>query len=242
MTIYSYFLIILAILPSLLISSFVYKKDKHKEPISILILLFTLGACSTFVVAIISYILEITFPVLAKNISDTSFFELLIQVFLEVALLEELCKWFIIYIFGYKNKKFNETYDIILYSVLVGLGFATWENLLFVFENYSIQTALFRGILSVPGHVAFQIFMSYYLCMAKISEIKISNKDKVKNILKSILIPSLLHGIYDFCLFTKYNLFLILFLVFVIIMFIKAFNKLRNAYESNVSLKEINII
>ncbi|MBK7649981.1 MAG: PrsW family intramembrane metalloprotease [Flammeovirgaceae bacterium] len=35
----------------------------------------------------------------------------------------------------YNNKHFNEPFDGIVYSVMVGMGFATFENILYVVEG-----------------------------------------------------------------------------------------------------------
>mgnify|MGYP002514454572 CR=1 FL=1 len=56
---------------------------------------------------------------------------------------------------------------MIVYSVFVSLGFACFENILYVFANQSIAVGISRGILSVPGHACDAVFMGYYLSMAK---------------------------------------------------------------------------
>ena len=42
-----------------------------------------------------------------------------------------------------------------------------------------IQIAVERAIFSVPAHTDYAIFMSYYLCKAKINRLKGNNKEKV---------------------------------------------------------------
>lgn len=107
-------LIILSLLPSFLIALYVYNKDNEKEPIKLLVKLFLLGILSCFMVVAISDLLEIIFPSL---ISPNNIKELFLHAFIGVALIEEGCKLFMTYIGGYKNKHYDELYDIIVYSV-----------------------------------------------------------------------------------------------------------------------------
>ena len=164
--------------------------------------------------------------------------ELLLKVFIEIAFIEEICKWFIIYFLGYKNLEFDETYDIIIYAIFVSLGFATIENIIYILKENTIQIAVERAIFSVPAHTSYAIFMSYYLCKAKINRLKGNNKE-IKDITCSIIIPTIAHGIFDFCLFANNEFYLIIFFSFTIVLFIMAFQRLRELYKNNASLFSI---
>ena len=145
-----------------------------------------------------------------------------------------------VYNIGYKNKEFDEIYDIIIYSVFVALGFAAFENILYVLGNETIEasitTGVLRAILAVPGHACDGLFMGYYLSLAKISELQNQKEESKKYLLKSWLIPTILHGTYDFCIFTGMPIFLLVFLIFVIWMYINAVKKLKLVATNNHSL------
>ena len=232
----SILLILLSILPTLLIGYFVNKKDNNKEPLTALITFFSMGIISALLVITVSYFLEKLIPFLGKSTYYMSTIEFIIEVLFEVALIEELSKWLVVYFIGYKNKEFDETYDIIVYSIFTALGFATFENIQFVMEQSSLLLAVQRAIFSVPGHVAFAIFMSYYLCKAKISKLQGNKKEERNNIIKSIVIPTLAHAIFDFCLFADKDIYLIIFYSFSIVLFLLAFEKLKILYKNNASL------
>lgn len=234
----SIILVILAVLPTFIIGYYVYKNDKHKEPFRILISLFLFGIVSAIGVIGLSAVLEKLIPILAKDTSIMNIPELFIKVFIEIAFIEELCKWFIVYFLGYKNLEFDETYDIIIYSIFVALGFATIENIIYILREHTIQIAVERAIFSVPAHTAYAIFMSYYLCKAKINRLKGNNKEKV-DIAFSIIVPTIAHGIFDFCLFANNEFYLIMFFSFTIVLFIMAFQRLRALYKNNASLFSI---
>ena len=62
------FLIMLAIFPIIVLVSYVYKKDTHKESKKILISLFIGGILSCIITLIITAILQGIFPFFAKNL------------------------------------------------------------------------------------------------------------------------------------------------------------------------------
>lgn len=241
LTINTILLIISAVLPTILIFFYVNLKDKHKESLITLLSLFFFGALSSLGVLAVSYILNITFPFLVKDIQSMNMIQLGIKTFVEIALIEELFKWLIVYFFGYKNREFDETYDIIIYSIVVSLGFATLENILYVLQDNTFKTAVFRALTSVPGHVAFGTFMGYFLCISKIYRIK-SNKKEINNLLKAIIVPTILHGIYDFCVMSNLKSFLYFFVIYIIVLFIIAFLRLKEIYELNVQIIKLDKI
>ncbi len=220
-------LLFLAVIPVVVILTYIYKKDKNKEPGKLLTLLFIMGILSCFMVLAVSEIVFLIFPFMEKGSDYMTFFELMAYAFIGVALVEEFCKFFMTYIFSYRNKAYDEVYDGIVYAVFVSLGFAFFENLLYVFSNQSISVGISRGLLAVPGHACDAVFMGYYLSVAKVYAHQNKKNLERKNIAFSILVPTILHGIYDFCLFTGNLLFIILFLGFVVFMYIAAFKKIK---------------
>ena len=215
-------LIIISMIPVILLGFYIYSKDSVKEPKSLLLILFSSGLLSSFLVIIINIITALLLPdlYLSDNYSKFGFFKLFILIFLEVALVEEFCKWIMIRTIGYPHKDFDQLYDIIVYSAFVALGFAAIENIFYVLQG-GITLGIYRALFSVPGHVAFGVFMGYYLGLTKIWQ----KKDKTKYILYmilSLLIPTLLHTIYNFFLMLEAFWYLIIFLGFIIILYVSA--------------------
>ena len=224
-------LLILSILPVFLIGLFIRLKDNPKEPMGLIIGLFFCGLGSIALTVIITLIISIFYPdilYLDRFIYDVDLIELFFVTFFAIALVEEFSKWFFVYIVSYNNKHFDETFDMIVYAVFVSLGFACIENIMYVFTG-GIKTALLRAVLAVPCHACNAVFMGYYLSKAKICHISGDRKNKRLNLLKSIIIPTMMHGTYDFlALGNKIILIVILFIyvitiyVFVIIKIVKA--------------------
>ena len=143
------------------------------------------------------------FPFMNKDTSFMNFFEVMAYSFIGVALIEEFCKFIMAFAGSYFNKAYDEVYDGIVYAVYVSLGFACFENILYVFANQSIAVGISRGILSVPGHACDAVFMGYYLSLAKVYASQGRKDLEKRNIVLSVVVPTILHGIYDFCLFVN---------------------------------------
>lgn len=147
----------ISLLPVFLIGLFIYKKDKDKEPTKLLIKLFLCGIGSCILTLIVSMIMNV-FPIFSAGPSELNSIELFINVFIGVALVEEMSKWVMAYFVSYKDKDFDEFYDMIIYCVFVALGFAFFENLFYVYSG-GIFTGITRALLAVPGHACDGVLM-----------------------------------------------------------------------------------
>ena len=227
--------LLLAIIPSVLIGYYLYKKDLNKEPKSLLIKLFFGGIGAAFLTFILSSLANKIVPGIVPTIDGTveyNIIELFIKVILRVALIEEFSKWFFSYYIGYKSKEFDEIYDIILYCGFVALGFATFENILYVlFSDNNLQTALLRAVTAVPGHVCDAVLMGYYLGIARQYEAMGNISLRKKNIILSIVVPMGTHGIYDFLIMSGSALLVIVWFAFLVVMYIYVIKKLKQVIK-----------
>lgn len=232
-------LLFISILPVIIIGSYIYKKDRNKESTMLLTKLFIAGIGSCFLVLILSGILGAIFPFIDADVKNLSTVNLILHVFIGVALIEEFSKWIFTYLISYNHKEFDEFYDMILYAVFVALGFAAFENILYVFTG-GLGTGIVRGILAVPGHAWDGVFMGYYLGLAKINELNGRASHKTKYLILSILVPTILHGIYDYCLFLGSTLAVLIFFVFVIGLYILAIRKIKEVSSISRKMKYKN--
>lgn len=232
-------LLVLSILPVFLLGRYIYNTDFEKEPISLLIRLFVLGVGSVIVTLFLTTILDNLFPFFSVDTKYIDIIELIPYVYIGVALIEEFSKWIFVRVFTYHHYEFNHAYDAIVYAVFVSLGFACLENILYVFQN-GIQTALLRAITAVPGHACFGVLMGYYLGLAKTAD-KHQNKEvSKKNRIKSLIFPVLAHGTYDYVIFaaTKQSIFSLIFIVFVIVLFTKTIEKVKQLASVRYDIRE----
>lgn len=234
------YLLLLAILPVFLLCMFIYKKDVNREPGKLLAKIFALGFFSAIPVVIGEMFLGYIFP----TDGETNFITLFINVFIAVALVEEGFKWIITRFFGYNNKEFDEVYDIVVYSVFASLGFACIENILYVLGG-GLSTAILRALLSVPGHMCFGVIMGYFLSQAKINQVNENKGLRTRNMIFSILFPTLAHTAYDALLFytvaTGSYITILLFFVFDIVMVVLCFitisktSKIQKNLNNNIN-------
>ena len=163
-------LLIISILPVVLIGIYIYKKDHDKEPIGILIKLFLGGFLSIIITLVVTFGVTFVFPSLSFNrFAGSNYIMLFIKIFFGVAIIEEFSKWLVAYSFSYNSKHFDEYYDIVLYCIFVALGFACFENILYVFQG-GFTTGILRIFTAVPAHCFFGTIMGEHLGLAKISE------------------------------------------------------------------------
>ena len=215
---------------------YIYKNDKiEKESSGLLAALGASGLGAIAVTLTLSFISYAISPIFSADTSTLDPLSLAVAVFIGIALIEEFSKWIFVYIIAWKHREFNHVYDAIVYCVFVSLGFATLENILYVFSaaNFaeSLSIALNRMIFSVPGHTFFGVMMGYYLGLAKLTSVH-GIKDKSRtNLILSILIPTIAHGFFDYFLMLGSNIGFILFLIFVVILFSVAINKIKRLSE-----------
>lgn len=191
--------ILLAFVPGLLIAFFIWKKDIHnKEPRLHLGLSFLIGVLITVPV----FFLE-QFAMTSLVTEGNSFISLLLIAFVYVALVEEVFKGGALLLYPFRQASFDEPLDGIVYAVMIAMGFATAENLLYAIQH-GFATTLVRAFTAVPAHAAFAIILGYFVGKAKFNPEK-----KWKYIGIGFGLAVLLHGFYDLFLTQIYYEWLI---------------------------------
>jgi len=184
------YLFIAAIAPAIFIMYIVYKYDTIKEPLSMLVKAFFGGVLSILIALAIAIPLD-----QLTGFIPSGFLQSFYEAVFCAAIPEEFAKWIIFYWLISKAKDFDQYYDGILYAIFISMGFALFENIMYVME-YGMGTAIVRSILSVPGHMLFAIPMGYYLSLSRFE----SGASAKYHIFLSLAIPILLHGTFDFIL------------------------------------------
>lgn len=214
------YILALAILPVSFFAVWIYFKDRYeKEPPIKLIEYFSLG----ILVSILAIFLELYFSRL--NIF-TGIGGALYTSFFVAAFIEEGLKSVILIPVLLRDKNFNEKLDGIIYSIFLSLGFATIENIIYLMRerlDLSFELGITRGLISIPSHIMFAITMGYY-----ISKYKFSKEDCEKNkyLVYAVIIPILLHGVFDFILMIEYRWAIIVFITYIIFLWKTNLDKL----------------
>lgn len=182
-------LLAIAIAPGIAISLFILHRDAYnKEPKLNLIVSFLLGMASIFPAIII----EDAF----YDKADNSIPGILVKAFLVVALTEEAVKYLVLRTYSFTRPSFDEPLDGIVYSVMVSMGFATLENILYV-QKYGMMVGVQRMFLAVPAHATFGVLMGYFAGKAKFA----APVHRSRLLLMGLLWATFFHGSYDFFLF-----------------------------------------
>lgn len=214
-------LLIIAVTPAISIAYAVYLSDRYdKEPIMLLLKIFLLGAITTIPAFLVESILS--------NINVfTGIMGIAFTSFIIAGATEEFFKREVVRRFIYSNKNFNEKLDGVVYCIFSAIGFATIENIMYVVFRFSNNPyiGLYRGILSVPAHSIFAVTMGYYLSLGKFAKDK---REELKYLRKSLYIPILLHGIFNFILMADIPLLSIIFIPYVLYLWITNQKKLNS--------------
>ena len=226
--------LLVAVLPPLFIMILLNVKDKKdKEPKWLLFLCVVGGALST----IFSIIMEKLFMSGIRNMfnDDESIAFYAVEAFLGIAIVEELGKYIALRIITWKSRHFDYTFDGIVYSVFVSLGFAVTENILYVIK-YGVQTGMLRAVTAIPGHMSFGVYMGYFYGLAKFYQVAGYKSKKTANLWIGYLTAVMMHGLYDFLAFSQRQISMWFFFIFSISMDIFVFVQIHQSAKNDTPI------
>ena len=236
-------LTLLAVIPSVFLLIKVYQADKvEKEPAPLLFKLFIKGLESAFFAAVVEALL-INFGLnslvqLGLIEGEGSFLYHAIEAFLIVAVAEEGFKYYFLKQTTWTHPAFDYRFDAVVYAVFVSLGFATIENILYVWGSQiesgtGLQLSVYRGVLSVPAHCVFAVAMGIHYGAAKYAQGHEQFDLEEAGLRKAFLVPVLMHGFFDFALMMNQPLYTGLFFVFVILADYRALKAVGRASQTD---------
>ncbi|MCH2044552.1 MAG: PrsW family glutamic-type intramembrane protease [Saprospiraceae bacterium] len=198
----SVFLVGLSILPAFVICIYIWWRDRHEqEPALMLFVAFIMGSLSTYPALKLEEFGVENFYIATSSSVMNSF----VFAFGIIAVSEELIKFLFLRYFIFPRKAYNQPLDGIVYAVVLGMGFAAVENIIYVvyrsdgFED-ALQTAFTRMITAVPAHASFAVVMGFFMGKAKFITKPVS---KSLHLLTGLALAICIHGAYDFFLFQK---------------------------------------
>jgi RsiW-degrading membrane proteinase PrsW (M82 family) len=217
------YLLLLAIAPAAFWLWYFYRKDRYEpEPLSWVLLVYILGAAVTIPVALVEGVMGAFLP------------EFLIVV-LVAPVVEELGKYLVVRTTVYESAEFDEPVDGIVYAAAAGLGFATLENVIYVFAALetslflAVGTGLVRAVLSVPGHVLFSAMWGYSLGKARF----IPKEKRPGVIAAGLMLAIASHALFNLLLFDAIG-FAVLVLVVVPLLYFSVQKRIDQALLSSI--------
>ena len=187
-------LIALAIAPGVAVCLFIYSLQRlGKSSMRYLVTAFVLGAVATLP-ALAVQLLAVDVRAEPWRHSILSY---IWYAFGIVAFSEEGSKFLVLRLYAYPKEAFREPFDGVIYCVMIGMGFATVENIEYV-HQFGLETGVSRFFLAIPAHASFAVLMGY-----PVGRAKFARKHALGLMLRGLGIAVLLHGSFDFFLFLQ---------------------------------------
>jgi RsiW-degrading membrane proteinase PrsW (M82 family) len=199
-------LAVFSIVPAGLLVLYIYRTDiTTREPPGLLLATFVLAVLFAGFAAIVNT--AFGFIQLFPLVGIVLFF------YLVVGPVEETVKLLAVWLYPYRDSRFDSVVDGAVYGAVAGLGFAAIENVLYITQNLQtpasvlLQAGVLDGVtetiqaggeiaavrgLAGPGHVVYSAFAGYYLGLAKF------NRENAGPIVaKGLLIAAFIHATYN---------------------------------------------
>ena len=220
-----------AVVPAIVLIVYILIRDKYeREPIGKVVKTFFFGMLAVPLDLLLIFLFSLED---IPNIFDWVIAQQIATAFFSAAIPEEISKFVILFLLIWRSKDFNERMDGIVYAVCVSMGFATVENILYVFEDPSCAWG--RALFAVPGHFLDAVLMGFFFSMAKFTV-----KRRGWNWFMTLAAPILAHGIYDSILMVSdvvseglATLLTILFYIFIFLLWRLCLKKISQHVESS---------
>ena len=182
----TYLIILAAVAPAIVLAIVMIRKDRRPEPIGWLLAATGLGVLAGPAVLILGYLL---LPEIPMDSLSRAF----LSSFINAAIPEETLKFLALWLLAKMCKHFDEMFDGIVYAVCIGMGFAGLENILYLFgaEDW-VSVGVARALMSVPMHYFFAIIMGTFFSLGWFDK-----KNRRVYMTAALLLPIIVHGIYD---------------------------------------------
>lgn len=182
----TYLKILAAVAPAIVLAIVMIRKDRRPEPIGWLLAATGLGVLAGPAVLILGYLL---LPEIPMDSLSGAF----LSSFINAAIPEETMKFLALWLLAKMCKHFDEMFDGIVYAVCIGMGFAGLENILYLFgaEDW-MSVGVARALMSVPMHYFFAIIMGTFFSLGWFDK-----KNRRVYMTAALLLPIIVHGIYD---------------------------------------------
>lgn len=209
-------ILLLSVLPGLLWISFIYRTDFYEpEPKRLIIKAFIIGGLTVFPAVLLEMLLDFG--------SNT------MMALITAPVVEESLKFLFFMIFFYHHRDFDEALDGIIYACSIAIGFATIENIFYVFSAFEYErvyeVASLRAFLSIPGHFLFSSLWGY---AAGVVKFRLRSGATLG---AGLLAAILMHSGFNFTAIVSAwgsSLFIVIFSVFAWILFSRRLRELQD--------------
>lgn len=207
--------------PVLIIFGFlIYRFGFEIKKLSNVVNAVILGLISTVLIVVASYFIDTQWHGNYGSLRRLLFFVLIV-----IALSAELGKYLVLRFAFYSHKDFNGPIEGIIYSIFIGLGYATAATILFAYGiiGTTLKEYHLLFLYTYPlANIVFAICMGFFIGMGKI------RKNDFIDTATGLFVAVFFHGLYCFS-FISHDIVLITFtligfLVISITLFARAVN------------------
>jgi len=169
---------VLGVAPGLCWLWYFLSKDIRPEPMGLIGWCFLAGA----IAAIVAYFMEVSLR--SHPFVDSVFM---------APVVEECLKFLAVCFLVYWRSEFDEPMDGVVYAVAAALGFASLENVIYLFYSFRASflelsfIVIVRAFLSVPAHALFAAIWGYGLGRAKFSDERTARGWIIKGLVTAVL-------------------------------------------------------
>lgn len=117
----------------------------------------------------------------------------------------EISKFIFLRVFCYPNENFKTPVDGIIYSVMIAMGFATVNNVLYFINIPNLTVSGLNAATAGPANLIYGVLMGFFVGLGKMRSIKYIDS------LTGLSAAIFFHAMYDFCLITKDRTLLAIF-------------------------------
>ena len=223
-----------AVLPAIALLLYIYRQDRlDKEPFGLLLSLVALGIIATVGAGIAEQIgtriLKLVFHRSGRLYNFLMYFGV-------VACSEEGAKLLLLRRRTWRNPNFDYSFDAVVYSVCVALGFALWENISYV-AMYGFGTAVLRAVTAVPGHACFGVLMGAWYGASKEHEFYNRAAECRRARRLTFWVPVVAHGLYDYIAVTNTGRGDLRLIFFLLVLFGVSFSLVRRLSREDHPLR-----
>ena len=193
---------VLGLAPGIFWLWLIYKGDKYRpEPKRLVIRTFVLGMVAVIPVMLVEVLLML--PYIFSHLEDLIDFgagalnqltlgEMAYISFIIAGFTEELFKFLVVRTTIYKSSYFDEPLDGLVYSSAAALGFASLENIMYLF-SYGWGLILVRAPITTVAHVVFSALWGYPLALNKLKR-----RNSTLLLWLGLVGAMVGHGLFDF--------------------------------------------
>jgi len=233
-------------LPIVILLTIVYYVDRFREPPRFIIGTFFLGVGLVYPLYLFIIIVEdVIAPLVGIDPGNWGAY----QNFFRAAYLEESLKFIFLIYFCARLSEMDEPMDPIIYGAALGLGYAGWENIGYVFNtNYVGEllnlTKMWEMVLvrvgPAFGHMGLGIIMGSLVSMNLFNQ-----WDPFKRrlyIVLALMVPVVLHGTHNhFVALESYHILTVLIITSILILFYQRREQNKKIVEREDRLRISNI-